>query len=156
LASVQEIKRKDLLKTGFIARQPGKTDETEKITAVLESWWENYMGTRDNVIFRVRRRSTAFWLVGAGLGVALLPHCSELIPQLEENLYTSVTNVIFRDVPGLDIQSCTYLVMRNPVNNTVLDKLIECVRETLVKGSTVPNDVPFLPFRQSIPSSVRL
>lgn len=131
LASAKRITPNALRRCNFIMRSKDETDETADMKLALDQWWDNYFGDeKPNIIFWVRRRSTAFWLVGAGLGISLLPHPCELIPAIAPDLYTAVTNVTFRTLPELDIQSCTYIVMRKNRCNAALNNFMQCVQKT--------------------------
>lgn len=130
VASAKRITPGMLRRYDFIMRSRNETDETADLKQALEQWWDNYFDEKPNIIFVVRRRSTAFWLVGTGLGLALLPNPSELISVSEPDMYAAMTNVMFRTMPGLDIQACTYIVMRKNYSNSALNNFMQCVQET--------------------------
>lgn len=129
LAKLKEIRREDLIREPFIKRKFGETDETSEMVKLLEDWWEKFFGGEANVLMSVRRRSTAFWLVSSGVGVALLPNCMELFACSPAE-YSFYSNVEFRYLPGLNIMSYTWFVYREQTT-PALANFIDCIDSSL-------------------------
>ena len=130
LAKQEKLTLEDLQSEKIIACTPRQSDEMQDMEQVKSSWVRENLLSSSDVILDVRRRTTAYWMVSSGLGVAILPNCYELIPSMDPTLSSAVTNVVFKDVEGLNIASWTWFVTLKNRNDSLISRLTECVLDT--------------------------